>query len=197
MFQDLNNIFIKNSKTCQSTLRATILKHKLLEYRCLHCDLTYSYNGKKLKLQLDHIDGDNRNNELSNLRYLCPNCHSQTETYCRSKNNVGRSGRRQKPCDSCGKLIKLSSTLCRECHINNTGKTKIKSFTKEDLKLLLENYAMMEICSYFNTCFVSLEEVILAHDLRKTPYGDWTSRRSKTPIDYTLINEVKSKYTLT
>ena len=38
-------------------------------------------NGKKITLQLDHIDGDNNNNKLENLRFLCPNCHSQTETH--------------------------------------------------------------------------------------------------------------------
>ena len=37
---------------------------------------------------MDHINGDNRDNRLSNLRYLCPNCHSQTDTYKgRNKNN--------------------------------------------------------------------------------------------------------------
>ena len=40
------------------------------------------WNDKKLSLQLDHINGDNSDNRLENLRFLCPNCHTQTETYC-------------------------------------------------------------------------------------------------------------------
>ena len=40
-----------------------------------------------IALEIDHIDGDNRNNEISNLRYLCPNCHALTETY-RGKNKA-------------------------------------------------------------------------------------------------------------
>jgi hypothetical protein len=51
-------------------------------HKCLFCGQAEVWNGKKLKLHLDHIDGNHSNNELSNLRLLCPNCHSQTLTYC-------------------------------------------------------------------------------------------------------------------
>lgn len=37
---------------------------------------------KRISFSYGHIDGDNSNNELSNLRWLCPNCNSQTETFC-------------------------------------------------------------------------------------------------------------------
>ena len=43
------------------------------------------WRGKELRLEIDHIDGSRFNNTLENLRILCPNCHSQTETY----GNVG------------------------------------------------------------------------------------------------------------
>lgn len=49
-------------------------------YNCSECS-TSSWNGKPLTLHLDHIDGDSDNNKLSNVRLLCPNCHSQTPTY--------------------------------------------------------------------------------------------------------------------
>ncbi len=45
------------------------------------------WNGKKLSFELDHIDGNSRNHLLENLRIICPNCHSQTDTF-RSKNRV-------------------------------------------------------------------------------------------------------------
>ena len=48
---------------------------------CAECGQTSSWNNKSLTLQLDHIDGNSDNNALSNLRLLCPNCHSQTDTY--------------------------------------------------------------------------------------------------------------------
>jgi len=44
---------------------------------------------KPITLELEHIDGDNRNNEKNNLKLLCPNCHSQTDTWKgRNKNSI-------------------------------------------------------------------------------------------------------------
>lgn len=48
---------------------------------CAECGQESSWNNKPLTLQLDHIDGNSDNNRLTNLRLLCPNCHTQTETF--------------------------------------------------------------------------------------------------------------------
>ena len=40
-----------------------------------------NWNGKPLSLQVDHTDGNNKNNFPNNVRLVCPNCHSQTETF--------------------------------------------------------------------------------------------------------------------
>lgn len=56
--------------------------------KCI-CGINEWY-GKRLSLQLDHIDGDKRNEIRSNLRMLCPNCHSLTDTFC-SKNSNKRT----------------------------------------------------------------------------------------------------------
>ena len=44
-----------------------------------------SWMGKQLNLELHHMDGNRQNHKLSNIRLLCPNCHSQTDTF-RAKN---------------------------------------------------------------------------------------------------------------
>lgn len=75
------NDFCKDSKRTCGDIKKYILNHNLLIYKCSECGLEDKYNGKPLTLQLDHINGDNKDNRLENLRFLCPNCHTQTETY--------------------------------------------------------------------------------------------------------------------
>ena len=69
-----------NCKHARTVLRRCILKHDLLPYKCDICGIT-EWNNKTLSLELDHINGKNNDNRLENLRFLCPNCHSQTSTY--------------------------------------------------------------------------------------------------------------------
>lgn len=65
------------------TIKRYIMKHQLIEYKCSisKCGNVGVHLGKRLSLQLDHIDGCNSNNTITNLRFLCPNCHSQTDTF--------------------------------------------------------------------------------------------------------------------
>ncbi|MGB2240169.1 MAG: HNH endonuclease [Pseudomonadales bacterium] len=51
-------------------------------YNCSSCGIGDEWNGKPITLQLDHINGVNNDHRLDNLRMLCPNCHSQTDTWC-------------------------------------------------------------------------------------------------------------------
>jgi hypothetical protein len=54
-----------------------------IEARCALCDCGPEWRGERLTLMIDHINGDWRDNRVENLRFLCPNCHSQTDTWCR------------------------------------------------------------------------------------------------------------------
>lgn len=75
-----DKLLINGSKHNRTVLRRYIVTNKLLPYKCSICGLTY-WNNKTLSLELDHINGVNNDNRLENLRFLCPNCHSQTSTY--------------------------------------------------------------------------------------------------------------------
>ena len=78
---DLEEIFRANSPVTQKVLRGYVERHNLLEYKCVKCGCDGQWQDGQIALEIDHLDGDNTNNEISNLRYLCPNCHALTETY--------------------------------------------------------------------------------------------------------------------
>lgn len=85
------DIFRVNSRIGSSKLRHYIVSRNLLPYRCVGCANDGWHCGKVLVLQVDHINGVRDDNRLENLRFMCPNCHSQTETF------AGRANRRPKP----------------------------------------------------------------------------------------------------
>ena len=75
-------MFVENSSYPRCALRRRILRDRLIDYKCANPNCGISqWNGKDLSLELDHINGINNDNRLQNLRFLCPNCHSQTSTY--------------------------------------------------------------------------------------------------------------------
>jgi 5-methylcytosine-specific restriction endonuclease McrA len=78
--------FSINSTYSRQKLKHRIIQDGLLKYECVDCGNKGEYNGQPLSLHLDHINGINNDNRLENLRFLCPNCHSQTETYAGKAN---------------------------------------------------------------------------------------------------------------
>ena len=71
--------YVKNTYVSAHKLRLKLLREGLKVAKCEICGIT-EWMGKEVPLELDHIDGDHFNNEFSNLRIICPNCHSQTDT---------------------------------------------------------------------------------------------------------------------
>ena len=75
------NIFIENSTADQRTLRRYYLKGEYTPYKCSICGQEPFWNGKELALTLDHINGNNKDDRLENLRWVCPNCDRQLDTF--------------------------------------------------------------------------------------------------------------------
>lgn len=76
----LEEIFSKGAQRRNFTVKKHLIEKNLIPYECLHCKNNGTWNDIKLVLELDHINGDPLDNNLANLRFLCPNCHSQTNT---------------------------------------------------------------------------------------------------------------------
>lgn len=84
------DILKENCKHQRTVLRRYVIKNNLIPYKCAICGCT-EWQGKTLSLELDHINGINNDNRLENLRFLCPNCHSQTSTYGSRNQQVNSS----------------------------------------------------------------------------------------------------------
>lgn len=76
------DIFCENSKYARPNLRSAVLKYSTIQhYCCSKCNIDPEWEGEPLTLELDHVNGISTDNRVENLRWLCPNCHTQTKTY--------------------------------------------------------------------------------------------------------------------
>lgn len=86
----LEEVFKENSSITQKGLRGYVERHNIVEYKCQNCGCDGNWQNGIISLELDHINGNNTDNRIENLRYLCPNCHALTDTY-RGKNKALKS----------------------------------------------------------------------------------------------------------
>lgn len=88
-----NEIFKEHSPLPRATLNAQVKKRGVIGHpKCCECGVTDTYNGKPITLTVDHINGINDDNRVENLRWLCPNCHSQTDDYCGKGKRINTVG---------------------------------------------------------------------------------------------------------
>jgi hypothetical protein len=109
----LEELLVGNSPVRTGTLKKRLLKEGLMDNVCVECGQPPVWCGKPLIMVLDHINGNPTDNRLENLRLLCSNCNSQTDTFC---------GRNKRPnevlknfCGGCGLRIQLGSKNCGSC----------------------------------------------------------------------------------
>lgn len=114
-------LLTEHSACKRDKLKKYLLKTGLLKSICNICGLEPYWNNKPLTLQLDHINGINDDNRLENVQIICPNCHTQTDTF------TSRNFSKYRFCEDCHKKLgKNKSLRCRKCANKILGKNKLK-----------------------------------------------------------------------
>ena len=124
-------------------VKSHILKIKLIrdgikEKKCEICG-AFIWQGKELTLILDHINDSNHDDRLENLRWVCPNCDRQLDTFC-AKNANRETFYNYKPkeefyCADCGKPISQGAIRCVVCQ--GKAARKVERPSAEELKQIL------------------------------------------------------------
>lgn len=139
--KSLSEYMVENSEYSRGALKVRLIKEKIIPYICDECKCEPVWNDKKLVLILDHINGIRNDHRKENLRFLCPNCNSQTDTFA-GKNQLYKG----KTC-SCGEEIYFQSNFCKSCSYKNARKTEWP--TKEELYKLLQEKPVTHIALQF------------------------------------------------
>jgi len=155
----IEQVFCKHGHPASGTmLREKIFKYNLIPYVCYICNNTGIHLDKPLTLQLDHIDGNSSNNLLENLRFLCPNCHSQTPTYG-SKN------------------IKKSKNKKQRIY-----KSKIDWPSVEELTNLVNSHPLTELSKILHVSDNGIRKFCNKHNIPLKPKGFWIKNNPTTSV---------------
>ena len=146
-----------------------------VSYNCVKCGNNGEWMSSIVVLEIDHIDGNWKNNRRENLRYLCPNCHSQTPNYYNKT--------KQSKC-KCGKPKFFTSKVCKDClpktlELINLEKIKVKDRpSKELLGKMLWEMPTIKIAKQFGVSDKAVAKWAKAYGINKPPRGYWAKQSS-------------------
>lgn len=158
----LNIVFIEKSKRSRNCVRTYLHKYSLIPYKC-ECGNEGIWRDKKLSLQIDHINGECDDHRLENLRWMCPNCHAQTETFTgKHKKTIGK--------------IKIKPSIVNPDWRKNPkpSRRKVKWPSKETLEKLVWEKPTTQIAKDFGVSDKSIEKWCKAYKIVKPARGYWS-----------------------
>lgn len=158
------DFFIKGEKRTGHNIKNRLINENLKEHKCEECGCLPEWNGKPLSLQLDHINGDNCDNRLENLRFLCPNCHSQTTTF--SGKNTKKHNK-----DKYFDIVAFEKDR--------------KAPSKEEIQVFLNNYGIKKSYNHFRMGQENFELLCKYYEINLTLFKD------RTKIDWPSIEELQ------
>lgn len=151
----------------------------LLKGECYICGIS-SWREKPLVLRLDHINGIRDDNRLTNLRMLCPNCDSQTDTYC-GRNNKNRNNTQERDgdfyvlsCESCGKNMLSRNKKKRFCGVSCQPRKRKFIIDESELRKLVWDVPTTEIARRFGVSDKAVSKRCKALGIEKPSRGSWS-----------------------
>ena len=160
----------KEGVSCYATTKRYAKKF-LDSSKCSECQQLPIWNGKSLVLQLDHINGNRQDNRLENLRWLCPNCHTQTSNFSgRNTVSVMESGRhsilrrcRLKECEGSTPFV----------HTKKQKSYKIEWPSDEGLQSLVLTTPILQLAKTLGVSDVAIIKRCHLRGLKTRPRGYW------------------------
>lgn len=168
---DIQKLLVENSSNANSTVRKHLLRNNLVPYICAGCGMGPTWNNKELTLRLDHKNGVRNDHRLENLRFLCPNCDSQTETY------GGRNIKWNKIkyfCQKCSTEISKGSVRCSECE--RIRRMKCKRPPKAQLEKIVWQKPLRVIAKQFGVSDKAVAKWCKKDNIKTPGVGYWRIR---------------------
>ena len=151
-------VFCEDSNLINNSHLRKRLHRKGWGNKCSNCGLT-EWLGEEITLHLDHINGIRNDNRLENLRFLCPNCHQQTETWGKGNEELRKKRLENNEkflhtlkCKECDREFQSKDRKAKFCsyECSNKSRRKCEHPSKEELEKMLETMSWCAIGRKYN-----------------------------------------------